>query len=220
MTLRRCQCFAACIPWACIVWSSFRFYLWLTSGTFWTEADIQRELGDCYCASAHACNPSFLGGGDREDRCSKPAQGNSSIDYLTKQDWQSGSSGRVPALASVRLSSNPSAKKKPIVPWPSRTELGQPEPSACAHGPWPFLKATGRRSPGLCATKWALGRQLWPCGLFWPSVPALSDLGLHPPYTPGPSTFFFCGTGTWTQRLHLEPLHQPFVCVWEMGFSR
>jgi hypothetical protein len=24
--------------------------------------------------------------------------------------------------------------------------------------------------------------------------------------------FFFCGTGAWTQDLHLEPLHQPYFC--------
>jgi hypothetical protein len=31
-----------------------------------------------------------------------------------------------------------------------------------------------------------------------------------------------CGTGAWTQDLHLQPLHQPFLCVdvCMMGFSR
>jgi hypothetical protein len=31
--------------------------------------------------------------------------------------------------------------------------------------------------------------------------------------------FFFCGTGVWTQGLHLEPLHQPFfvMVVLEIG---
>jgi hypothetical protein len=24
--------------------------------------------------------------------------------------------------------------------------------------------------------------------------------------------FFFCGTGAWTRGLHLEPLHQPYLC--------
>jgi hypothetical protein len=28
---------------------------------------------------------------------------------------------------------------------------------------------------------------------------------------------FFCGTGVWTQGLHLEPLHQPFFV---MGFFK
>jgi hypothetical protein len=29
---------------------------------------------------------------------------------------------------------------------------------------------------------------------------------------PSVSFFFFCGTGAWTQGLHLEPLHQPYFC--------
>jgi hypothetical protein len=35
-----------------------------------------------------------------------------------------------------------------------------------------------------------------------------------------PSTFFFfCGTGAWTQDLHLELLHQPYFCEDEIGSS-
>jgi hypothetical protein len=31
---------------------------------------------------------------------------------------------------------------------------------------------------------------------------------------------FFCCTGAWTQGLHLKPLHQPFLCVCVMVFSK
>jgi hypothetical protein len=34
--------------------------------------------------------------------------------------------------------------------------------------------------------------------------------------------FFFCGTGVWTQALHLEPLYQPYFCegFFEIGSPR
>jgi hypothetical protein len=45
---------------------------------------------------AHACNPSFSGGRDQEDQCSKPAQANSSWHpvlkkLITEKGWWSGS---------------------------------------------------------------------------------------------------------------------------------
>jgi hypothetical protein len=51
---------------------------------------------------AHACNPSYLGGRDQEDRGLKPAWANSLRNPIlkipnTKQGWWSGSSGKVPA---------------------------------------------------------------------------------------------------------------------------
>jgi hypothetical protein len=50
---------------------------------------------------AHACNPSYSGGRDQDNCSLKSAWANSSQDPIskipnTKQDWQSGSSGRVP----------------------------------------------------------------------------------------------------------------------------
>jgi hypothetical protein len=42
---------------------------------------------------AHACNPSYLGGGDQEDCGSRPAWGNSfrySISKITKARWNGG----------------------------------------------------------------------------------------------------------------------------------
>jgi hypothetical protein len=56
---------------------------------------------------AHVCNPSYLGGRNKEDRGSKPAQENSSQDPIlkkstTKQGWSS-PSGRVPAYQKLRL---------------------------------------------------------------------------------------------------------------------
>jgi hypothetical protein len=47
-------------------------------------------MGKCYFKSyflswalvTHTCNPSYVGGWDREDRGSKPAQMNTSWDYL------------------------------------------------------------------------------------------------------------------------------------------
>jgi hypothetical protein len=49
---------------------------------------------------AHIYNPGYSGGRDQEDRGSKPAQANSSLDPIlkisnTKKGWQSGSSDRV-----------------------------------------------------------------------------------------------------------------------------
>jgi hypothetical protein len=47
----------------------------------------------------HACNPSYSGGRDQEDRSSKPAWANSSQDPISKQNpsqnkvWRSGSTG-------------------------------------------------------------------------------------------------------------------------------
>jgi hypothetical protein len=51
---------------------------------------------------AHSYNPNFLRGSDQEDCSSKSAPANSSQDRIskksnTKQGWQSGLSGRVPA---------------------------------------------------------------------------------------------------------------------------
>jgi hypothetical protein len=54
-------------------------------------------------------------GRDQEYHNSKPAQANSSGDPVKKKGWQSGSSGRAPALASVRswvLTVLPKKKKK------------------------------------------------------------------------------------------------------------
>jgi hypothetical protein len=51
---------------------------------------------------AHPCNPSYSGGRDQEDRCSKPDQANSLQDSIlkvpkTEKGWWSGSKGRAPA---------------------------------------------------------------------------------------------------------------------------
>jgi hypothetical protein len=52
---------------------------------------IRQKSAQCYLKLpssqspvAHACHPSHLGGRDHEDLCSKPAQANSSRDYILK----------------------------------------------------------------------------------------------------------------------------------------
>jgi hypothetical protein len=65
---------------------------------------------------AHACNPSYSGGRDREDQGSKPAQTSSLRDPILKhpitRDWWSDSGSRVPASKYEALSSNSNTIKK------------------------------------------------------------------------------------------------------------
>jgi hypothetical protein len=61
---------------------------------------------------AHACNPSYSGGRDQENRDSKPAWANSSPDLISK--IPNTKIGLVEWLKIKALSSNPSATKKQI----------------------------------------------------------------------------------------------------------
>jgi hypothetical protein len=57
--------------------------------------------GGGWAPVAHACNPTYCGGRDQEDRGLKPIQANSFKDPIskilnTRKVWQSGSSGGAP----------------------------------------------------------------------------------------------------------------------------
>jgi hypothetical protein len=73
---------------------------------------------------AHACNPSYLGGGDLEDCSSRPAQGISSRDLISKITRVKRTGGVAQAVEHLfckckAQSSNPSSakKKKKISVW-------------------------------------------------------------------------------------------------------
>jgi hypothetical protein len=66
---------------------------------------------------AHACDPSYSGGRDEEDRGSKPAWANSLGDPIlknpiTKKDWWSGSRCRLSVQAPIPHTKKKKRKKK------------------------------------------------------------------------------------------------------------
>jgi hypothetical protein len=72
------------------------------------------KLIECQVPVAHACNPSYLGGKDQEDRGSKPAQANSLGDPISKKKKKKNlhKNRAVESLKVKALSSSPSTIKK------------------------------------------------------------------------------------------------------------
>jgi hypothetical protein len=85
------------------------------SEAFCSSVGTFKKSQPCWAPVAHACNPSYSGGTDQEDRGSKPVQANSSQDPILKKThhkkrlvewlkWQEQLLGKCEALIS-----NPSA---------------------------------------------------------------------------------------------------------------
>jgi hypothetical protein len=48
-------------------------------------SQLTKKIHGCWVTVAHTCNPSSSGGREQEDRGSRPAQGNSSQDPISKK---------------------------------------------------------------------------------------------------------------------------------------
>jgi hypothetical protein len=97
-------------PWTKINPSSFK--LFLSSICNSNNNNKNKKLGRA--AVAHACNPSYPGGRDQEDHCSKPAWRNSSVRPCLKKPFTT--IGLMEWLKVKALSSSPSTTKKNKTP--------------------------------------------------------------------------------------------------------